>query len=581
MKRSPLKLKKHNRGAIAVLAAVFCVVMMGLIAFAVDIGYIGMVRTQLQAAADSSALAAAGSSGQSQAEMVQTAQEFADANIATGRHIQLNAGDVEFGSWDADAKTFVPLPSGQMGTAVKVTVRTSADSGGDTSLFFGRILGLSSLAQEASAVATVNPRDIAFVVDLSGSMNDDTDPRYSTSSPTLIQNVYDDFGFGEYPGPSEWTGKPLGISSSSSWVYKLTKSGGPLREASIPIRYRVISDDSSSTKKWKAYAWVMEVQLLDAEEGLMPNMIPVPNADSSANYNFWKKFIDQYRSQLGYKSYIKFMMNYAREGKPGGSYTPLSLKSTLCPCPMHAEIVNGESFSFPPSEMPTHAARRAMIAAIQVVRDRNQSMTDVNQKDWVSIITFDNINSETIKWSLEHKDNYAGAMDKCRLLQANGWTGTEAGFDLAYNHIKPQSQGGLGRENTNKIVVLLTDGMPNRKQSSTSAINNYISDNASVWTDPDTGEEINNWVTGGSYKTDKNAALMQTSIMQGDNWYVHAAGIGRGCDYDFMDRVARIGATANNDGQSPRGSDDPTVYETVLRQIFEDIITNPKLRLVQ
>ena len=36
--------------------------MLAMVAFAVDVGYMAMVRTQLQAAADSAALAAAGSS---------------------------------------------------------------------------------------------------------------------------------------------------------------------------------------------------------------------------------------------------------------------------------------------------------------------------------------------------------------------------------------------------------------------------------------------------------------------------------------------------------------------------------------
>ena len=58
-------------------------------------------------------------------------------------------------------------------------------------------------------------------------------------------------------------------------------------------------------------------------------------------------------------------------------------------------------------------------------------------------------------------------------------------------------------------------------------------------------------------------------------------GIGLGCDYDFMDRMARMGATANTSGQSPRGSGNPADYEAVLTQIFQNIITNPKLRLVQ
>ena len=129
MKRVPSKPRQRRRGAIAVMAAVFLVVLLAMIAFAVDIGYLGMVRTQLQAAADSAALAAAGSSNLSQSQMVAAAQQFANANQAAGRAIQLNSSDVQFGTWDATyPRTFTPATGAA--TAVKVTVRTDADSGG-------------------------------------------------------------------------------------------------------------------------------------------------------------------------------------------------------------------------------------------------------------------------------------------------------------------------------------------------------------------------------------------------------------------------------------------------------------------
>ncbi len=549
----------------AVLAAMMLVILLGFIAFAVDIGYIGVVRTQLQAAADAAALAAAGSSGESDAGRIQIAQQFADANMVSGRHVQLNAGDVELGSWDADTKTFTPLSSGQVGSAVKVTVRTSADSGGETALFFGRIFGLSSLAQQASAVATVNPRDIAFVVDLSGSMNWDTNPDQRSANSGLIQQVYDDFGFRTYPGNSQYVGQPLGISNSSDWVYYLTKGGGPLRKPSIPTRYRVRGNDSSSEKTRKAYAWVMEVQI----PSLMPAATPVPNAD--VNYNYWKTFIDEYRTKLGPESYVTFMMDNGRDRRPDRStYTPLSLESS--DCPEHIETVDGQSFQFPPREMPTHSCRRALIAAMQIIQERNANVSDPNQQDWVSIITFDKISGDSPKIEQSLTTDYNSAMTACTRLQAvssyGASTGTEAGLNLAHSHIKPKSQGGLGRERANKIVVLLTDGRPNLYESSRTAINTYKADNTS-----------SNYYSSGNYP--QNAALMQTSIMQGENWNVYAAGVGGGSDYDFMDRLARLGATANTDGESPRGTADPAAYETVLKDIFEKIISNPKLRLVQ
>ena len=56
-------------------------------------------------------------------------------------------------------------------------------------------------------------------------------------------------------------------------------------------------------------------------------------------------------------------------------------------------------------------------------------------------------------------------MTACTTLQACSDNAAmhqhRGGPDPAYNLIKPQSQGGHGRENANKIVVLLTDGQPN------------------------------------------------------------------------------------------------------------------------
>lgn len=559
-------IKNNRRGFMAVLAAVMFVVLLGMIAFAVDIGYLGLARTQLQSAADSAALAAAGSSGKSEAEMIQTAQEFANANMAAGRHIQLNSKDVEFGSWDASNNTFTPVSSGQVGTAVRVTVRTDADSGGETNLFFGRLFGLRSVAQDASAIATVNPRDIAFVVDLSGSMSYDTNPDMSSANSMLVQQVYDDFGFGSYPGTSRYAGQSLGINRTSSWVDKLTRRNGPLTRSSIPSRYRVRSRDSSSVKKWKAYAWVMEQQLAGS---VMSAATPPLNADS--NYGYWKKYIDENYSKLGYKTYVAFMMDNGRDRKPDGSnYTPLATKSPYCP--MHTEQVGGQTFDFPPREMPTHSCRRALIAAMQVIAERNASITDPNQRDWVSIITFDKINSDSPVVELPLTSIYGDAMDTCTTLQAtsnySASTGTQPGLTLAEQHIKPESQGGMGRERTNKIVVLLTDGRPNLYNLSSSEINSYKSEYPS-----------DNFYSSGNYA--QNSALILTSMMQRGNWNVYAAGVGGGCDYDFMDRLARLGSTANTDGESPRGTADPTAYEDVLKDIFEKIITNPKLRLVQ
>ena len=153
------------------------------------------------------------------------------------------------------------------------------------------------------------------------------------------------------------------------------------------------------------------------------------------------------------------------------------------------------------------------------------------------------------------------------------------------------SQGGQGRENANKIIMLLTDGQPNLQVSSTATVNSYINATPSTYTNPSTGTTTNNWFTsgtGGTYYNDMNAALMQVSKLQlgnsglggSGNWYIYAVGVGLSCDYNFMD-AGTDGQYGQQQRPSPRGSGDPTVYQAIMTQLFNNIITNPKLRLVQ
>jgi Flp pilus assembly protein TadG len=530
---------QQRRGAIAVLAALLLVFMVGMVAFAVDLGYLALAKTQLQTAADSAALAGAAASSLSVSGIQQVAQTCANYNQVAGRQVQLNTTDIQVGTWNAATRTFSAATGGATGNAVKATVRTGANYGGATPLFFGKIFGVSTVNQQATAIAAANPRDIAFVIDLSGSMNDDTTPGSSTSSSSLMQTVYTELGFGTYPG-------------------------------------------TNATAKATTLTTTEQNQLLS----YMPNATPVPNASNSTSVSYWNSYLSytksNWSSKIGYQSYLDFMMNYGRDVKPDGkNYTPLSLNSNLCACPMHNESVGGTTFSFPPDEMPTHAARSALIAAIQVVQTLNQNISDTTQTDWVSIVSFDT--SARVVQTLT--SNYSAAMTACTTLQACSDTAvstdTEAGLITAYNLIKPVSQGGQGRENTNKIVVLLTDGQPNLQQSSNTTITQYIGGHASTFTNPSTGLTTNNWYTSGSYYTDMNAAMMQSLTMSSGNWYLYPVGVGLNCDYDFMDRMARMGATANISGQAPRGSGDPAVYQALLTQIFQGIITSPKLRLVQ
>ena len=339
----------------------------------------------------------------------------------------------------------------------------------------------------------------------------------------------------------------------------------------------------------------------------MPNAKPAPN--SSSNYAYWEKYLDYiigplnsappnqdsdritgfnnpnrsalpnaksshvgaFCNKLGYITYLQFMMDHGRDLSPiDGIYVPLSTRSPHCP--WHDESTAGGNFSFPPRCQPLHATRRALIAAMQIVKRKNLPLSNNAQKDWVSIISFDRLNNggPIVKQTLTA--DYDQAMEACTRLQATGdkgaATATDAGLIFARKHIRSTDEGGRGRMTTNKVVVLLTNDAPNLYISDPDDVAAYIN-----------SSDSRDFYPSGDIR--RNAPLAVAARMNEDHWTVFPVGVGLGTDYDFMDRMSRIGGRANQGGRSPRGSGNPAEYEQRMADIFREIITTPQVRLVQ
>src|SRR5205823_705493 len=142
-------------GAIVPLAALLITVLVGMLAFSIDIGYTVAVRAELQNAADAAALAAAqrlqdpfvqfyapGQKKQSQiydsvvsdsntaAGAIRTAQRFAAANSAGGVSITVPTSDISFSYWDGKgAFVAASYPSTFPNTVTIVTRRDSVANG--------------------------------------------------------------------------------------------------------------------------------------------------------------------------------------------------------------------------------------------------------------------------------------------------------------------------------------------------------------------------------------------------------------------------------------------------------------------
>ncbi len=151
----------NRRGAVAAFVALLLIPMLALVALAVDYGYILVVRTDLQRAADHAALAAV-------QELIPAADGTQDEQAARDKvreFSRYNTGDANFSVRDADIEigrynptnvynNFQILQNGTYDT-VRVTLRRDDVSNSPVSLFFARIIGITESQITASATAVL------------------------------------------------------------------------------------------------------------------------------------------------------------------------------------------------------------------------------------------------------------------------------------------------------------------------------------------------------------------------------------------------------------------------------------------
>lgn len=172
--------KNLRRGVVIPFVALLLIPLLGMMAFSIDIGYAVEVRAALVNATDAASLAGvqqlygpyqqwAAASANAKGSIVSnaitlakaTATAVAKANKAGGSAVQLVAGDVDVGYTDAKGNYYSgnqgTIPSTAFPNTVMVTARRDnsslPNSNGELSLFFGPIMGKSSLALTASATA--------------------------------------------------------------------------------------------------------------------------------------------------------------------------------------------------------------------------------------------------------------------------------------------------------------------------------------------------------------------------------------------------------------------------------------------
>jgi Flp pilus assembly protein TadG len=164
----------NRRGAVVVLVALFLVVIVAMLAFALDVGFICRVQSELQNAADAAALAgahqalvAAVRSDTQTAALAanitgaarKKAEQLAGVNQAGGVSLSLPTADIVVGYESKPGPQ--PISAWQTGqpppNCVQVSLRRDATANGPLPLIFGPVLGTKYSNLSAIATAAFNP----------------------------------------------------------------------------------------------------------------------------------------------------------------------------------------------------------------------------------------------------------------------------------------------------------------------------------------------------------------------------------------------------------------------------------------
>ena len=170
-----MNLKNTNRrGAMIMLIVLVMVILLVAAVFSVDVAQMHMVRAELRTATDAAARAGTEALIRTQDPdlAVTAALAVAELNQVAGNGLTLRPQDIEVGTQDEQTNgKFAFRPSNTDLSAVRVTGSRDANSlDGPAPLLFASLFGVTEFRPSQQAVAASSVRDIALVLDRSGSM---------------------------------------------------------------------------------------------------------------------------------------------------------------------------------------------------------------------------------------------------------------------------------------------------------------------------------------------------------------------------------------------------------------------------
>lgn len=182
-----------RKGAMLIFVLALLVLVLVMVVFSVDIAFMQLSRTELRAAVDAAAKAAAGELTLTNGDKKKAAAKgilAASENVVAGKQLLLEEADFEFGQAVENKNgVWVFKKNRQPYTSVRVTAeKSTASKSGPVDLFFAPILGSDTFSPSQVAVASQFQQEIVLCIDRSHSMTFD-DSGVSWSYPSGVLGV--------------------------------------------------------------------------------------------------------------------------------------------------------------------------------------------------------------------------------------------------------------------------------------------------------------------------------------------------------------------------------------------------------
>jgi uncharacterized protein YegL len=165
---------KSRNGAILPFVAVCIIILFVAAALSVDIARIHVTRAELRTATDAAARAAVETLSRTQStdQAIASAKDLAASNLVAGEPLLLKDSNIVFGrSQPTSDGAFDFVPGLQPFNSARVTgERVTGSPSGPVGLMFGPLFGVTKFEPVQTSTATRLDRDIALVLDVSGSM---------------------------------------------------------------------------------------------------------------------------------------------------------------------------------------------------------------------------------------------------------------------------------------------------------------------------------------------------------------------------------------------------------------------------